>query len=58
MAAFFYDPPAAAMAISSDKRQFFVTLGERITQLRKARSITQVQMGPGAGRVAANGACL
>jgi transcriptional regulator with XRE-family HTH domain len=49
MAAFFYDPPAAAMAISSDERQLFVTLGERITQLRKARSITQVQMAQALG---------
>jgi transcriptional regulator with XRE-family HTH domain len=49
MAAFFYDSPAAAMAISSDERQFFVTLGERITQLRKARSITQVQMAQALG---------
>ena len=32
------------MAISSDERQFFVTLGERIAQLRKARNLTQTQL--------------
>jgi transcriptional regulator with XRE-family HTH domain len=37
------------MAISSDERQFFVTLGERICQLRKARSITQVQLAEALG---------
>ncbi|MFO0089646.1 MAG: helix-turn-helix transcriptional regulator [bacterium] len=34
----------AAMAISSDERQFFVTMGERIAQLRKERNITQTQL--------------
>jgi transcriptional regulator with XRE-family HTH domain len=34
----------AAMAISSEEREFFVALGERITHLRKARGITQVQL--------------
>ena len=34
----------AAMAISSEERDFFVALGERITLLRKAHGITQVQL--------------
>lgn len=37
----------AAMAISSDERQFFVTMGERIAQLRKERNITQTQLAEG-----------
>ncbi len=32
------------MAISSEERQFFVTMGERIAQLRKARNLTQAQL--------------
>jgi len=32
------------MTISHEEREFFVTLGERIAQLRKARGITQVQL--------------
>ena len=39
-----YDSPSAAMTISSDERQFFVTIGERIAQLRKARNLTQTQL--------------
>ncbi len=31
------------MTISSDERQFFVTMSERIAQLRKARNLTQTQ---------------
>ena len=34
----------AAMAISTEERGFFVALGERITLLRKAHGITQVQL--------------
>ena|ERR1035437_3520512 len=34
----------AAMALSNEEREYFVALGERITQLRKARNITQVQL--------------
>lgn len=33
-----------AMTISDDEQAFFVSLGERVTQLRKARNITQVQL--------------
>lgn len=32
------------MTISSDERDFFVALGARIALLRKARSVTQVQL--------------
>ena len=44
MAALSYDSSSAAMTISSDERQFFVTLGERIAQLRKERNMTQTQL--------------
>ena len=37
------------MAISTDGRQFFVTLGERIASLRKARNITQTQLAEALG---------
>ena len=33
-----------AMTISDDEPTFFAGLGERVAQLRKARSITQVQL--------------
>lgn len=33
-----------AVAISQDEREFFVTLGARIAQLRKDNQITQVQL--------------
>ena len=36
--------PTAAMTISTEEREFFVALGERITNLRKARGITQVEL--------------
>jgi len=32
------------MAISTEERDFFIALGERITHLRKAHGITQVQL--------------
>ena len=34
----------ATMAISPDKRAFFVQLGAQIAELRKAQGITQIQM--------------
>lgn len=34
----------APVAISDDDRAFFIQLGERITRLRKAQGITQVQL--------------
>ena len=49
MTALLHDPPSEAMAISSDERQFFVTLGERIASLRKARNITQTQLAEALG---------
>ena len=33
-----------AMAISDDEREFFVQLGTRIAELRKAQNMTQIQM--------------
>ena len=33
-----------AMAISDDDREFFVQLGARVAELRKAKNITQIQM--------------
>jgi transcriptional regulator with XRE-family HTH domain len=44
MAVLVYDIPTAAMTISDEERAFFIALGERITRLRKARGITQVQL--------------
>ena len=44
MAVLLHDPSFPAMAISSDERQFFVAMGERIAQLRKARNLTQAQL--------------
>ena len=49
MTALLHDSSSAAMAISSDERQFFVTLGERIASLRKARNITQTQLAEALG---------
>jgi hypothetical protein len=40
MAAISQDISGTVMAISSDDRVFFVRLGERISQLRKAQQIT------------------
>lgn len=39
----------SAMAISDDEREFFVTLGEHIAQLRKAHGVTQAQLGDAMG---------
>ena len=33
-----------AMAISDDEREFFIQLGARVADLRKAKNITQIQM--------------
>jgi transcriptional regulator with XRE-family HTH domain len=44
MAVFTHELTTAAMSISDAERAFFIVLGERITQLRKARGITQVQL--------------
>lgn len=37
-------PPITAMAITHDEREFFVQLGTRVAELRKAANITQIQM--------------
>jgi transcriptional regulator with XRE-family HTH domain len=37
------------MTISANERQFFVTMGERIAQLRKARNMTQTQLAQALG---------
>ncbi len=44
MAVLFHEFQAAAMTISTEERDFFIELGARIAQLRKARGITQVQL--------------
>ena len=38
------DLSTAAMTISTEERDFFIELGERIASLRKAHGITQVQL--------------
>lgn len=40
---------AATMAISTEDREFFVTLGERIASLRRAHDVTQVQLAEALG---------
>lgn len=47
--AVFLPPSPTAMAITTEEREFFVTLGERIAQLRKARSMTQTQLAAALG---------
>lgn len=37
-------PAPHGMAISDDERAFFIALGQRIAEQRKARAITQVQL--------------
>jgi len=44
MAVLMYDIPTTAMTISDEEKAFFIALGERITKLRKAHGITQVQL--------------
>ncbi len=44
MAVLTHDISVAAMPITTEERDFFVALGERITQFRKARGITQAQL--------------
>ena len=41
------EPPT--MTISDEERAFFVGLGLRVTQLRKARNITQIQLAEALG---------
>jgi len=42
-------PKAAAMAISTEERAFFVAMGERIAAFRKTHNITQVQLAEALG---------
>ena len=42
-------PEISTMAISPDERAFFVALGARIAELRKAQGITQIQMAEALG---------
>jgi transcriptional regulator with XRE-family HTH domain len=42
-------PEIVTMAISSDERAFFVQLGARVAELRKAQGITQIQMAEALG---------
>lgn len=37
-------PSMAAMSISTEEREFFIALGERIARLRKQHGITQTQL--------------
>lgn len=49
MAVHLHGLPATTMAISTEDREFFVTLGERIALLRKAHEVTQVQLAQALG---------
>jgi transcriptional regulator with XRE-family HTH domain len=49
MAVIFHKLPAATMTISTEERDFFVALGERIASLRKAHNITQAQLAEALG---------
>lgn len=44
MAVLLHSLPTAAMTISTEDREFFIELGERIANLRKANDITQAQL--------------
>lgn len=48
MAVYFEDITTADMT-STEDREFFIALGERITSLRKARGLTQVQLADALG---------
>lgn len=49
MAVIFHKLATAAMTISTEDRDFFVALGERIASLRKVHSITQAQLAEALG---------
>lgn len=49
MAVIFDKLSTAAMTISTEERDFFVSLGERIASLRKVHNITQVQLAEALG---------
>lgn len=49
MAVILHKLSTAAMTISTEERDFFVALGERIASLRKVHNITQVQLAEAPG---------
>ena len=49
MAVHLLDPPTTAMAISTEERAFFVSMGERIAALRRTHNVTQVQLAEALG---------
>lgn len=49
MAVHLVDRPTTAMAISTDERAFFVSMGERIAALRRTHNVTQVQLAEALG---------
>ena len=49
MAIDLHPPAAAPMAISTEERSFFETLGERIARLRREHGVTQVQLAEALG---------
>lgn len=44
MAVLLHSLQAATMTISTEERDFFIALGDRIAALRKQRNVTQVQL--------------
>ena len=49
MAAHLFESSTATMAISTEDREFFVQLGERIAALRRTHEVTQVQLAQALG---------
>lgn len=49
MAVHLHAPAAAHMAITTEERSFFETLGERIARLRREHGVTQVQLAEALG---------
>lgn len=49
MAVYLPDISTATMTISTEERDFFIALGERIASMRKAREITQAQLAEALG---------
>jgi transcriptional regulator with XRE-family HTH domain len=43
------EPSTASMTISTEERDFFIEMGERIATLRKAHAVTQVQLAEALG---------
>ena len=49
MAAYLGDLSTIAMAIGTEERAFFVSMGERIAALRRIHNVTQVQLAESLG---------